>query len=438
MTSVMPFQKATVEAVLRAFRTDRRYRRFLVADEVGLGKTVVAQQVIRQMMHRRGKPVIVFYLCSNLSIATQNRRKLLEILPPKERGTATSYVDRLTLLLSSDDQPEHPALRLFSLTPDTSIPMRKGKRRDGRQEERALIHALVEVTFPWLFKTYGCCVFQRNARRYWDSYYIPCARKLAKNTVLQKAFRSSVRQEFGLVKGEHAKNAVRGLQLDELDLIAHLRNALAASAVDKLKPDLVIFDEFQRFRDLLDRGQSEAAQRVIGRLRGEGTQSPPALLLLSATPYRLYSRRAEEASSSSHRSEFFDLVEFLYGGTLQAKEKRRSCEKAFVTIEAELRKGTSGSDAAREAKARAEELLREVMARTERSSLPSVRKKEAMTRLPASTGAEDLVIYKHTSRCFNDRYRSSGRPLLDFDSPSDADDGDSLRCLEDSQGHTSR
>ena len=48
MTSAKPkpFQEATVEAVLRAFRAGRRYRRFLIADEVGLGKTIVAQQVI--------------------------------------------------------------------------------------------------------------------------------------------------------------------------------------------------------------------------------------------------------------------------------------------------------------------------------------------------------------------------------------------------------
>ena len=410
MTSVKPFQEATVEAVLRAFRAGRRYRRFLVADEVGLGKTVVAQQVIRRMMRGRSKPVVVFYLCSNLSIAAQNRRKLLEVLPPEERRTATSHVDRLTLLPTSDDQPEHPTLRLFSLTPDTSLPMRKGRRRDGRQDERALIHALVERTCPWLFEMYRRRVFKRNAHRYWGSYYIPRARKLARNTALQNAFRMSVRQEFGLAEGEHVDAAVRGRELDELALIAHLRNALAASAIEQLKPDLVIFDEFQRFRDLLVPEQDEAAQRVIGRLRGEDTKNPPALLLLSATPYRLYSRRAEEASSNSHRAEFFELVEFLYGGTPQAKERRQTCESAFATIEAELRKGTPGSDAARQAKVRAEALLRKVMVRTERSSHPIGLEEERTDALPAPVTAEDLIIFKHTSRSFSESHRDSAVP----------------------------
>ena len=43
MTELKPFQRATVQAVLAAFDRRRRIRRFLVADEVGLGKTVVAQ-----------------------------------------------------------------------------------------------------------------------------------------------------------------------------------------------------------------------------------------------------------------------------------------------------------------------------------------------------------------------------------------------------------
>jgi superfamily II DNA or RNA helicase len=46
MTYVKPFQRATVRRVMETFRSSRRYRRFLVADEVGLGKTVVAQEVI--------------------------------------------------------------------------------------------------------------------------------------------------------------------------------------------------------------------------------------------------------------------------------------------------------------------------------------------------------------------------------------------------------
>jgi len=95
MTELKPFQESTVQAVLAAFDRRRRTRRFLVADEVGLGKTVVAQHVILRLFSDLGRPLVVFYMCSNLAIARQNRRKLLEILPSGERESADCPVDRL-------------------------------------------------------------------------------------------------------------------------------------------------------------------------------------------------------------------------------------------------------------------------------------------------------------------------------------------------------
>jgi len=117
MADVKPFQQATVEAALRAFR--RPNARFLVADEVGLGKTVVAQQIILRMMDAKRGPLVVFYVCSNLSIASQNRRKILEILPIKERSMAYCAVDRLTLV-PANDPPSHPNLHIYTLTPETN------------------------------------------------------------------------------------------------------------------------------------------------------------------------------------------------------------------------------------------------------------------------------------------------------------------------------
>lgn len=138
MTTLKPFQEATVRAVLAAFRSRRRVKRFLVADEVGLGKTVVAQHVARAMMQNLGRPLIVFYMCSNLAIARQNRRKLLEVLPSEERADADCPIDRLSLLPACEP-PSHRSLHLYSLTPDTSIPIRKKHRRDGRQCEDAFV-----------------------------------------------------------------------------------------------------------------------------------------------------------------------------------------------------------------------------------------------------------------------------------------------------------
>lgn len=45
MSAPKPFQKAAVDAAFAAFADPDGRRRFLVADEVGLGKTVVAKEL---------------------------------------------------------------------------------------------------------------------------------------------------------------------------------------------------------------------------------------------------------------------------------------------------------------------------------------------------------------------------------------------------------
>jgi hypothetical protein len=419
MTELKPFQRATVQAVLSAFDRRRKTRRFLVADEVGLGKTVVAQHVIREMMSKRYnvKPFVVFYMCSNLTIARQNRRKLLEIPPAEERETADCPVDRLSLLRASEP-PQHPDLHLYSLTPDTSIPIRKRHRRDGRKEERALIHALVERLWPRLFDELGRNVFQGSATVHWKQSVKQQETK-ASNTALRAAFLKSVREEFQVAEGRHFLAELRARwesgKLNALELIVHLRNALAASAIEEVCPDLVIFDEFQKFDDLLKKQEDQAAERVIGQLLGHGTHHPPALLLLSATPYRLFTRRWEEEAGASHRSEFFELIEVLFGGDGKgsdsvAARKRKECEDAFIQLETELRKGKPGSDEAHHARRGIEQLLCPIIARTERASHDEGWDEFRTESLSAPIEPEDLSVFKHLKSCFDEAHCHSAVP----------------------------
>ena len=405
MSNLRPFQKATVTAVLNAFKRKCGSRRFLVADEVGLGKTVVAQHVIKRLMKGRRKPLVVFYLCSSLAIASQNRRKLLEVLPTKEdRAAADCPVDRLSLLKVAA-QPNSPTLHLYSFTPDTSIPIRTRHRRDGRQEERALIHELVRRIWPALFKIWGTKVFRGSIR---SAATWAAAKKLQRPHVrsagFRRAFVRSVREEFGL---EDRQKLLPVLQrkhengLSKLELIAHFRNALAASAIEEIAPDLVIFDEFQKFRDLLEKQKNASARRVIGRLTGDQVENPPALLLLSATPYRLFSTSVEEASGKSHRSEFFQLITFLYGEDDDAR-RTLALKEAFATLETALRKNDQATTDVLTAKETVENLLRPVMARTERFACASAPHDDFRTvPLDAPLDSDDLVVFKHLHSSLN-------------------------------------
>ena len=76
------FQRASVEHAFGQLYGDGADR-FLVADEVGLGKTMVARGVIAKAIEHLWDDVEridVIYICSNGSIAQQNIRRL-NVLP---------------------------------------------------------------------------------------------------------------------------------------------------------------------------------------------------------------------------------------------------------------------------------------------------------------------------------------------------------------------
>ena len=75
------FQLRTVDYVFSRLYGSDSTRRFLVADEVGLGKTLIARGVIARaidhLWNQRIKHIEIIYICSNADIARQNVRRLL-------------------------------------------------------------------------------------------------------------------------------------------------------------------------------------------------------------------------------------------------------------------------------------------------------------------------------------------------------------------------
>lgn len=75
------FQKRAIKRIVEGYKSNNR---FLIADEVGLGKTIVAKGVIRCLAYleylkaeeKDNFEYRVLYLCSNLNIAEQNKSKL--------------------------------------------------------------------------------------------------------------------------------------------------------------------------------------------------------------------------------------------------------------------------------------------------------------------------------------------------------------------------
>ena len=137
------FQRQTVEHVVERLLDENGSQRFLVADEVGLGKTLVARGVIAEFIdhHWDSRRIDIVYVCSNSALARENLRKLQTVGDDQSKATAAT---RLTLLARRRDEDDglHQKLNFISLTPDTAI----RTRGTGIHEERQILFHLMRAT----------------------------------------------------------------------------------------------------------------------------------------------------------------------------------------------------------------------------------------------------------------------------------------------------
>lgn len=375
------FQLATVgHAYHRLFEAKDSTRRFLVADEVGLGKTLVAGGVIAKAIERLRadgvERIDIVYVCSNGDIASQNVRKL-DVM-----GSGAAVASRLTLLATRVKDLERRPLNLVALTPGTSFNLRSAM---GVAEERVLLHALLEEAWPFRSRAGPMNLLQGTVTntsgfRQWihdfDRSAISPAIAASFTSALeqreeedQTAGQDTIRERFDALcdvfgKARKRRNIPHHQRDEQRGFIADLRGLLAAACVEALEPDLVILDEFQRFRNLLEDDGSTAASlaRSLFNWHRPGTDEQARLLLLSATPYRALTV-AGDGGDDDHHEDFLATVGFLFGDVDRCDELR-GLLRAY-------RRELYGADPSRSAGlheigGQIEVLLGKVIARTER------------------------------------------------------------------------
>lgn len=382
-----PFQRRTVDFVFQRLYRDGA-RRYLVADEVGLGKTLIARGIIaRAIRHlaQQGKERIdVIYICSNLTIASQNISRL-NVLDDQ----AFSLSSRLTLLPQdlSDLRANH--INFVSFTPRTSFDL---KSNAGRREERSLLFQLLkdqwdDVTEIQLLNYLQATItkykrWRRQSRntRGIDPYLAQCfLERLRARPELTDEIRRDCRTHFQ----RHDQERKYKIRRRRNFAICELRKILARVCVDALEPDLIILDEFQRFRDLLH-GDEDHAQ-LARELMNHGDAR---VLLLSATPYKMMTVHDEE---EDHYQDFLNTLRFLFGDQSTAplkelKELLGRRRRYFYT-----NRHQQPSDSLQEVTDRVRALLQSVMVRTER--IDFTRDHNAMVEEPSldlTIEAEDL------------------------------------------------
>ena len=139
------FQRATVDhAMSRLYTGEDPASKFLVADEVGLGKTLVARGVIArtiELLWDDVERIDIIYICSNRAIAEQNIRRL-NVFDDKD----FSFSSRMTMVAKEVSQLRGNKVNFVSFTPGTYFDL---KSTLGVAEERVLHwHALRKMWGP--------------------------------------------------------------------------------------------------------------------------------------------------------------------------------------------------------------------------------------------------------------------------------------------------
>ena len=401
--SLRDFQRGTVQYAYRRLYLDSdRVDRFLVADEVGLGKTWVAKGVIAQAVAHlwdTKKRIDVLYICSNAEIARQNINRL-NLGESKDQA----FASRLTLLPLHLRDLNKRKVNFISFTPGTSLDFGTSS---GARRERAVLYWLLAGIWD-LRGTAAKNLLQANAgTENWRNLLDEVKSKIDEQNGFEQAvvvrFKETLdanpslaadfavqlesfgraRKRLAPYEQRHARN----------QLIARLRRALARSCLAVFEPDLIILDEFQRFRNLLQTGDTkdEAAQLAQRLFESAGSK----ILLLSATPYKMYTVSAETDGDDHHR-DFLETSRFLLA---KKPEDVHQLEKNLVTY----RKAICGQDVGipvQDVSHAIEICLRKVMCRTERLASTADRNgmlKEVQAPLVPMV-AQDFLEYRLLSK----------------------------------------
>jgi hypothetical protein len=310
----------------------------------------------------------VIYICSNADIARQNIDRL-RIPGCEEAAQAT----RLTLLpLQMHDLRNH-RVNFVALTPATSFEQTGG---GGRMDERVLLYWLLDRAWGihgsraslYVMRDYaGTASFKRGVAAFdatklneqiADEFVASLAKQVREEIAAGKPdMRTRFEDLRGIFSRNNSKVPPEATKL-RTRWIGELRRLLARVCLATLKPKLIILDEFQRFKHLLNE-DSDAGDLARGLFDSE-TEQGARVLLLSATPYRGLSLHHE--TDDDHYGDFLALLIFLENsdgaGCKEILAEYRAALPAVMTPDGLMR--------LRRAKMALQQRLCRVMARTER------------------------------------------------------------------------
>jgi len=403
------FQLATVENIYHKLYIENK-NRHLVADEVGLGKTIVAKGLIAKAMEhhmnspKKNKPFKVVYICSSQALTGQNLRKL-NIFKKKE----FIEKDKGRLIFQAFKSSNDEIFQVSSLTPSTSFRLVSGT---GRADERKLIWMILSdyEIFKRGKRKNGLkltLLGNKASERYFknknkekekrkkdiqdwkdelDNYkdekiktLRPQVKPKFKEAVskekidLEISYFKEIRNELGLKGKVNLQEIIikysELLRVDNVKnykgpirILGKLRKLLTEVCLDFMEADLYILDEFQRFKDLITSDEERITEATVIAQKVFNT-SHVKILLLSATPFKPFTTRIDADFEEDHHKEFTDVLTFLFNSQKEKLIDYEINRKAFFDY---LRRPEEINEVNTNEKTILEQLYREVISRTER------------------------------------------------------------------------
>ena len=391
------FQRITANRIVDLFRAGGK--RVLLADEVGLGKTVVAKAVVQKtqqwFQEQSDQPYVVIYLCSNASIAEQNCSKLgIDIENRFSISEGRLSMQHLTL----EETHNQRDVKLIPMTSGTSL---KTNNSAGLVSERALIYVILTQTGVMLDIKKELYLLLRTSfvtsKESWQRE-VTAQQSRIKALPDKKAYLSAMKEYLTVPQKDATSTSTRGYMTQELwddlhemcakirkrglgrynvaglkklipwserqAIINRMRYCFAQISLGRLNPALVIMDEFQRFKDLIEVADDDPSDEAILSRRFLHDNTTSCVLLLSATPYKPYATLSElTAGEESHLQGFMKVMDYL----IYDQEANKNFHQVWSSYSEHLTEITSKNLNVLLAKKNdAQDVLYQYMCRTER------------------------------------------------------------------------
>lgn len=367
------FQQATAEHIVDIFKSGKQLR-VLLSDEVGLGKTIVAKEVIRLVgeLDKIWEDDIyrVIYVCSNVNIVKQNTANLgiEDVMNIDESRLSMQH-----LILEEETRK----LNLKTKKPRVLIPLTPGTSFNisgftGNMNERALMYVFLtklpdfcqqENALFKLLNRYNAKI--ENWRSKIEDYrrrVVACGEEYI-NAITDAIVKDDAYQT---TKNLFYSAILDGKGID--NAISKMRQIFCRISMNQLAPDLVIMDEFQKFSGLLNVDEYNEESMIARNFFDSANM--PFILLLSATPYKPYTTLEELNADKVNEQyeDFLKLMNFLFKGrqdisfkTVWRDYTRELCQASSENFEVLYARKVDAEDA-----------MYKTMSRTERYQVATV------------------------------------------------------------------